>query len=385
MIDQTQAVYAAEDLWQQNEPQARIRFGDWDEVWPFYWSLANRMEGIRAPTVKARKGALKAHYDRNTATVFLPPYDKGGSWALNVATAMHEFAHHVSPESGHGPEFRAAMIQCLESLGWETEPLLKAYTEAGLGATTKADSITDKVGKLLTHADKAGTDEERRTYLEKAEGLAAEHSISLAILRKKQADGQDESRDRPTTGKLFNLSALSSTTYRNLAVELGTAIGRAHGAQCTIRGKSQYMTFYGFPEDIDLTELMLSRVTPMMFEEADAYLKSPEHRSSGVAGVSARITFCKSFAWEVGHRLKEAVTTTEREVLAIAGEQAASTELALREKAVEVKDYVAHEFKRQGVRGSWKGSNTGSHSEDAYSAGKRSAQQANLFGRKEIR
>jgi hypothetical protein len=281
------------------------------------------------------------------------------------------------------------MLDCLRVLGWDADLLADCYAQAGLTTTDKADGITDKVNKLLLHADKAGTDEERRTYIEKAEALAAEHAINLALVRKKQADRDDKGdRDRPITGGMFSLMALPNTTYRNLAVELGSAIARAHGAQCTIRGKSAYMTFYGFPEDVHLTELMLSRVTPMMFEESDRYLKSPEHRYSGAASVSARITFCQNFAWEVGRRLREAVQQTEREVvetLALTdGNAATSTELALREKAIEVQDYVAHEFKRQGVKGSWKGSRTSNWSGGAADAGRSAAQNANLYGRKEL-
>jgi putative metallohydrolase (TIGR04338 family) len=392
MTDQTQAVYAAEDLWEKKEPRARTRFGDWNEVWPFYYELAERcrengVADVKPPAVKPRKGALKAHYDASTATVHLPPYDKGGIWALTTATTVHEFAHHLSPSAGHGPAFRAAMLDCLRVLGWDADLLADCYAQAGLTTTDKADGITDKVNKLLLHADKAGTDEERRTYIEKAEGLAAEHSINLALIRKKQADA-DGHGDRPTTGGLFSLHALPNTTYRNLAVELGSAIARAHGAECSIRGKSAYITFYGFPEDVYLTELMLTRITPMMFEESDRYLKSPEHRYSGAASVSARITFCQNFAWEVGRRLREAVQQTEREVvetLALTdGNAATSTELALREKAIEVQDYVAHEFKRQGVKGSWKGSRTSNWSGGAADAGRSAAQNANLYGRKEL-
>lgn len=394
MTDQTQAVYAAEDLWENKEPLARTRFGDWNEVWPFYYELAERCRNgdvadVKPPTVKPRKGALKAHYDASTATVHIPPYDKGGVWALNTVTAIHEFAHHLAPGAGHGPTFRAAMLDCLRVLGWDVDLLAECYESAGLTTTDKADGITDKVNKLLLHADKAGTDEERRTYIEKAEGLAAEHSINLALIRKKQADAEDNGdRDRPITGGLYSLAALPNVTYRNLAVELGSAIAHAHGAQCTIRGKSLYMTFYGFSEDVHLTELMLTRVTPMMFEESDRYLKSADHRYSGVAGISARITFCKNFAWEVGRRLAEAVKQTEKEMvetLALTdGSASTSTALALREKAVEVKDYVAHEFRRQGVKGSWSGSNTGNWHGGAASAGRSAAQNANLYGRKEL-
>jgi hypothetical protein len=389
-VDQAQAVYAAEDLWEKRERRAGIRFGDWNEVWPFYYTLAARcrdhdVADVKPPAVKPRKGALQAHYDAATRTIFIPPYAKGGSWALTTATAIHEFAHHISPGAGHGPAFRQAMLDCLTALGWDADLLAECYAKVGLTTTEKGDGITDKVSKLLTHADKAGNDEERRTYLEKAEGLAAEHSVNLALIRKKQADAEDTGeRDRPITGEMLSLTALPSVTYRNLAVELGYAIARAHGAQCTIRGKSSYMTFYGFPEDVHLTELMINRVTPMMFEEADRYLRSTEHRLSGIASISARITFCQYFSREVGNRLRRAVKQTEKEMMALTDGSATSTELALREKAVEVADYVAHEFRRQGVRGSWKGSNTSNWSGGAADAGRSAAQNANLYGRKEL-
>jgi hypothetical protein len=391
--DQAQACYAAEDLWEKSEPYARVKFGDWHEVQPFYATLAKRFrdadEDVYPPTVRPRSGALKAHYDAATSSVYIPPYAKGGSWALNTGTAIHEFAHHLDPGAGHGPGFRQAMLDCLEVLGWDSDLLHQCYAKVGLTTSDKADGITDKVGKLLTHADKAGTDEERRTYLEKAEGLAAEHSINLALIRKKQADAEDNGeRDRPITGGLFSLAALPNVTYRNLAVELSSHICRAHGARNVIRGKSMFLTFYGFPEDVHLTELMINRVTPMMFEEADRYLKTPEHRRSGVASVSARITFCQYFAAEVGTRLRAAVKQAERETvetLALTdGSAAASTEIALREKAVEVRDYADYEFKRIGVRGSWKGSNTSNWSGGAANAGTSAAQSANLYGRREL-
>src|SRR4029078_3009855 len=82
ITDQAQAVYAAEDLWKSREPQAQIRFGDWHEVQPFYATLARRFrdagDQVYPPTVRPRKGALQAHYDPTLASVFIPPYDRGG-------------------------------------------------------------------------------------------------------------------------------------------------------------------------------------------------------------------------------------------------------------------------------------------------------------------
>ncbi len=387
--DQAEAVYAAEDAWSKVNWHASVRFGDWHEIQPFYVTLAARFREqgreVYPPTVQPRKGALVAHYDATKKSVFIPPYDKGGSWALNTATAIHEFAHHLTPGCGHGPEFRAAMIECLEVLGWEDD-LTECYEQVGLTTDSRTEGLTDKVRKLLAHADKAGTDEEQKTYLEKAENLAAENSINLALLRKRQADADDPDhvRDAPMTSELFSLDALPNTTYRNLAVELATAIAHAHGARLSIQGKSRWLTFYGFKEDVSLTELMTTRITPMMFDAADEYLKSPKHKATGEATVSARITFCKNFAYVVGQRLKEAVKQTEAKVQETLAIGTTSTELALREKAIEVQDYVAYEFKRQGVRGSWKGSNTSGWNGNAASAGEASGRSANLFGRKEL-
>ena len=393
--DVAQAVYAAEDLWEAKEFLARVRFGNWNEIWPFYYKISQRFQEsgrqVHPPAVKPRKGALKAHYDTALQSVFIPPYEIGGSWALTTATAIHEFAHHLSPGAGHGAEFRVAMVDCLDVLGWDSELLVRCYEEVGLTTSDKADGITDKVNKLLLHADKAGTDEERRTYLEKAESMATEYSINLALVRKRQADKEDDgNRDRPMTGKLYSLLALPNVTYRNLAVELGTQIAYAHGARCTIRGKSSYMMFYGFPEDIHLTELLITRITPMMFEESDRYLKSPQHKLSGVHATSARITFCKSFASEIGRRLQEAVARVTGERIAaeaatyVEGESTVTgTELALQGKELEVANYVAHEFKRMGVKGGWSGSKS-QWSSEASSAGRTSARRVNIYGRREL-
>lgn len=401
MIDQTQATYAAEDLWANKEPQARIRFGDWHEIWPFYYELAAafRADGsdVHPPKVVPSKNILKAHYDHAQSAVHIPPYERGGSWALTTATAIHEFAHHIAPaNAGHGPEFREAMLDCLYVMGWDYELLEQCYAEAGLAPTGVDDGIMAHVSKIYAQAEAPGrTVEEKQAFLERAQTLATRHQIDLAILRKKQADANgDADRERPTTGALFSLMALPNVTYRNLAVELGSRIGRAHGAQCTIRGKSQYLTFYGFPEDIALTELMLTRVTPMMFDAADEYIQSPERKASGVAAKSARIAFCQSFATEVGRRLSEAVRqTTEAAVAEDEQRQivddpndvtASSTALAIRSKELEVADYIAHEFRRIGVRGSWKGSRSSDWGRGSYEAGKSAAKNANLFGRRGI-
>ena len=389
--DQANAVYAAEDVWMKSYLQAQAAFGDWNEVWPFYYTLAERCtehgREVKPPTVKPRKGALKAHYDHMTRTVHIPPYASGGVWALKTGVAIHEFAHHLAGAgAGHGPVFREAMLFCVDALGWPTEELERAYADAGLTATDKGDTVIDKVAKLLTHADGASTPEEQAAFIDKAEMLASEHAINLAMLRKKQADTEEQT-GRPTTSQMYSLRALPSTTYRNLTVRLGTEIIMAHGGRSAIYGRGDFMIFYGFPEDIELTELMLTRITPMMFEAADEHVVTVEFHLTGVAKQSGRIEFCHSFAYEIGRRLREAVKATasrmQEEQLAI-GDGEYSTALVLRDKELEVADYVNYEFKRQGVKGTYKGSRTSAHSGTATEAGRRAAREVNLYGRKEL-
>lgn len=390
--DQASAVYAAEDLWMRRHQQTAALFGDWNEIWPFYFALAERCtehgREVKPPSVKPRKGALKAHYDNWTKTVHIPPYAKGGVWALNVGTAIHEFAHHLSPGTGHGPAFREAMLFCLKALGWqkELEGLEQAYSEAGLGTTDKGDGMIDKVAKLMSHAEGASTPEEKMAFIEKAEALASEHAINLAMLRKRQADDKGD-RDRPTESKMYSLRMLPSATYRKLTVTLGTCIIMAHGGASAIYGGGDYMIFYGFPEDIELTELMLTRITPMMFEAADEHVTSVEFHLTGVAKQSGRIEFCNSFAYEINRRLREVVKATarrmEEEQLAI-GDGEFSTAIVLRDKELEVADYVAYEFKRKGVKGTFKGSRSSTLSGTATEAGRAAAREVNLYGRKEI-
>jgi hypothetical protein len=393
--DQTEAVYAAEDLWAKNDPQARIKFGDWHEVQPFYVKMAAAFrengEQVYPPTVRPRKGALKAHYDRTMSSVFMPPYDKGGSWALHTGTAIHEFAHHVAEVGGHGPEFRAAMVQCLQMIGWDETILEQCYRDVGLTLSEEDQGILSRVSKVYAQAEAPGrTVEEQKVFLEKAQRMAAEHSIDLALMRKREADKTGVHENRPTKGGMFSLTGLPNVTYRNLAVDLSTAICHAHGCRSTIRGKSQWVTFYGFPEDITLTELMVTRVTPMMFEACDEYLKTAEHKATGVSATSARITFCKNFAWEINDRLREAVKQTVKKAVAIERgegtepEGSTSTEIALRDKEIELADFIKYTFRKEGVRGSWKGSNTSNWNGTAANAGRTAGQQANLFGRKQL-
>ncbi|UDY24969.1 DUF2786 domain-containing protein [Nocardioides sp. Kera G14] len=398
MSSQTELVYAAEDAWiaawaaDPSAESANLRFGEWRDAVPFVEAAMARVNAARrargeeplsTPRVRARKGALKAEYDAATRTIALPTFESGGVWALNQATVLHELAHHLAPEAGHGPLFRSTFVELLETLGWErvADHLQAAFAQR-VDSGRCEESLLDKISKLLAHAEKAGTTAERDTYLAKAETLATEHSIDLARARAKQADRSQAVT--PTTREV-DLRLAGGSRLRNLLVVLAFQIAHGQGVEATVRG-NYLVTFYGFAEDLDVADALFAHLAPMMMRDSDAYLASPQHKRSGFHGASARISYCRSWAQEVGRRLVEAREAAQDAafVAELEGASGAGTALALREKQLQLDDYVAYEFKQRGVRGSWTGPQTSDWSAPAANAGKRDGARASLSDRKAL-
>lgn len=69
-------------------------------------------------TVRARRGATAAHYERTEdgrAVVAVP--DGHGTWALRELVVLHELAHHLCrAEPAHGSAFAATMCELAEAV-----------------------------------------------------------------------------------------------------------------------------------------------------------------------------------------------------------------------------------------------------------------------------
>lgn len=70
-----------------------------DALWQMSWV---KEYGKARPAVRRRRGVTKAHYEfgRNVIAV---PQDR---WALNEMVVLHEVAHGLCGEFGHGQRFR---------------------------------------------------------------------------------------------------------------------------------------------------------------------------------------------------------------------------------------------------------------------------------------
>jgi putative metallohydrolase (TIGR04338 family) len=89
----------------------------------------------RPLTVRARRGATAAHYERGDdgATIAVP--DSRTSWALRELVVLHEIAHHLSDaEPPHGPEFVATFCELADAvMGPEVAHILRVvYAKEGV-------------------------------------------------------------------------------------------------------------------------------------------------------------------------------------------------------------------------------------------------------------
>lgn len=86
-------------------------------------------------TVRARRGATAAHYERTDdgATIAVP--DRRSGWALRELVALHEIAHHLSiAEPPHGPDFIATFCELADAvMGPEVGHVLRVvYAKEGV-------------------------------------------------------------------------------------------------------------------------------------------------------------------------------------------------------------------------------------------------------------
>jgi putative metallohydrolase (TIGR04338 family) len=95
-----------------------------------------RWPAVGALTVRARRGATAAHYERSDdrgATIAVP--DRHSTWALRELVVLHEIAHHLcDAEPPHGPEFVTTFCDLTEAvMGPEVAHVLRVvYAKEGV-------------------------------------------------------------------------------------------------------------------------------------------------------------------------------------------------------------------------------------------------------------
>ncbi|MFC5730035.1 MULTISPECIES: TIGR04338 family metallohydrolase [Nocardioides] len=430
----TQEVYAAEDLFRgwldeahrspgdpvrvrvggelrEFAPETEVRFTDPDHVEAFVdkvlahvvasQSVYDDGTGLDLATVpvsvRARRGHRLAHYERHElplrGVIAIPPREIGGSWSLRAAVVLHEIAHHLCSDDGHGREFRTTFLRLLEDLGMPVlaDMLHTAYRVSGLDTgVDDEDRTLLRIGRLLRQAERSSNEAERDAFFAKAQALATRHQIALAVARATATD--EERREDPT----WETVLIGESGKRSLAryVRLVLEIARANDVRVAIYTTNTRVTLYGFPSDISIVKALYASLVTQMVTDADAHLRSGAHRADTrlvwnarrrrweerpVHGSTARAAFYEAWADHVGERLFAARRETQAAVIEAESPSSSSTELALRAKEVEVVDYFAQMQAEHGVRGTWKGAASAGHAAPgSHHAGVRAAARARL-------
>ncbi|WP_435769926.1 TIGR04338 family metallohydrolase [Nocardioides sp. SYSU DS0651] len=435
-MSDTQAVYAAEELFRSwldaarrspGEP-VRVRMGDQvrelePEVEPRFTDPAHIQDyvdkvlahlGEEVPVaVRARRGHTVAHYERHElperGVIAIPPREIGGAWSLRGAVVLHEIAHHLADDDGHGQEFRTTFLRLLEDLGMpvQADLLHTAYRTSGLDTGVDGEDRTLlRIGRLLRQAERTTNQAERDAFFAKAQALATRHQIALAVAR--ASASAEERREDPT----WETVLIGESGKRSLAryVRLVLEIARANDVRVAIYTSNTRVTLYGFPSDIAVVKALYASLVTQMVADADAHLRSGAHKhdtrlvwddrrrawlQKPVHGSTARAAFYEAWADHVGERLQSARDETRRAAIRAdtsaegpddSGAAPTSTELAIRAREVEVVDYFAHMQAEHGIRGTWKGAATAGHAAPgSHEAGVRAAARARLGTERELR
>jgi putative metallohydrolase (TIGR04338 family) len=86
-------------------------------------------------TVRPRRGATAAHYERDDGGGAIAVPDRRTNWALRELVVLHEIAHHLcEAEPPHGPEFVATFCELSEAvMGPEVGHVLRVvYAKEGV-------------------------------------------------------------------------------------------------------------------------------------------------------------------------------------------------------------------------------------------------------------
>lgn len=273
------------------------------------------------------------------------------------------------------------------------------------------DKTLTRIAALLRQAEGTSNEHEADAFMQAAQRLATAHSIDLAVARSHTIEKERRTAPVMQRIEIGQPGAKGLRTYASLFM----AIGRANDLTFDVAHNSTYVIAFGFVTDIETTKALYASVAVQMVRASDAFIKTGEYRqetlwrrvtrrdeggthqgwaNAPVHASTARINFQLAYAARIGRRLTDAREQAEQD--AIAAERTAhydaahgpeagavtGTELVLREKAVEIRDF--HQANST-ARGTWRGARAVSgYSDHARRAGDRAARQARLGGERPI-
>ncbi len=221
----------------------------------------------------------------------------------------------------------------------------------------------ERIAALLVKAERTENEAEADAYLMKAQQLATMASIDLALAR--STTDRREQRQQPEA-RTRTIGEKGRRANRHL-ISLYIVIAHANDAHVDVAANSTYVVGYGMPSDLDVIEAMFASLSVHMVHASQQYVVRREWEGETYVAVvdrrrrvkahtaqTARVAFYRAYTARIEERLRQArertLQETPRQQPGAPG--SVSVEVALREKASEVKA-----FHRQAsdARGSWGG------------------------------
>ncbi|WP_373139295.1 DUF2786 domain-containing protein [Mycobacterium marinum] len=231
------------------------------------------------------------------------------------------------------------------------------------------DKMLARIAALLRQAEGTDNAHEADAFMSAAQRLATAASIDLAVARSHSAHRSAASAPTQRTITIGTAGTRGLRTYAQLFV----LIGAANDVRCDIATNSTFLYAYGFTEDIDATHALYASLVVQMVRASDGYLATGAHRPTPT--ITARLNFQLAFGARVGQRLAEAREQAKAEV-AMDRSRAPGTEIALRDKELELRD---HYRSASQARGTWRATRASAgYSSAARRAGDRAGRQARL-------
>ncbi|MCF8589699.1 DUF2786 domain-containing protein [Gordonia liuliyuniae] len=255
------------------------------------------------------------------------------------------------------------------------------------------DRLLTRIAGLLRQAEGTDNEHEAEAFMAAAQRLATASSIDLALAR-----AHDRST-RTATTPITRQVSIGEKGKRGLKtyVQLFVQIARANDLTVDVASNSTFVIAYGFEVDIDTTEALYTSLVIQMVAASDAYLKSGTYKretarqvvtvgdgyfrrravaEKPLSPITARLNFQSGFAERIGARLVRARDEQRAEAVAAETTAAGSTEVALRDKEVEIRDFYRHS---SSARGTWRPSSARSgYSVAARQAGDQAGRRARI-------
>lgn len=247
------------------------------------------------------------------------------------------------------------------------------------------DKTMARIGALLLRAEGTDNHHEADACITRAQTLATLNSIDIALARAHAVQRRSSAGPQQ---KSVEIGAAGRRGLRTF-VDLFLVVARANNVKIDIARNFTTVYTFGYPEDLDVTELLYTSLVTQMVASCQTYLASGDyHRelaehgpqpvaSTRVSKITARLEFHSAFTSRIRLRLNEArqsaaATTSSAHTT----DQGCSGALVLATKQLEVQDFYAQHSRAKGRR--YRGHKSSTRSERSRAAGDQAALSAVL-------